>query len=54
MNRVREDIAFVLARRMDNGADFWATPQGSLVKGGPFSTLEAVSGRSAILDNALA
>ncbi len=41
MNRVREDIAFVLARRMDNGADFWATPQGSLVKGGPFSTLEA-------------
>ena len=41
MNRVREDIAFVLARRMDIGADFWATPQGSLVKGGPYSTLEA-------------
>lgn len=41
MNRFADDIAFMLSHRRDNGADFWATPEGSLVKGGPFSTLEA-------------
>ena len=35
------DIAFILARSCDNGAEFWATPDGNLIKGGPFSTLEA-------------
>jgi len=41
VNLYEADIAFMLSHRGDNGADFWATPQGSLVKGGPFSTLEA-------------
>jgi hypothetical protein len=36
------DVAAVLARRYDNGADLWATPDGGLIKGGPFSTLGAV------------
>ena len=36
-----EDIDYILSKRLDNGADYWATPEGSLVKGGPFSTLEA-------------
>lgn len=35
------DIESILATRHDNGADFWATPDGRLAKGGPFSTLEA-------------
>lgn len=35
------DVAVVLARRHDNGADYWATPDGRLAKGGPFSTLGA-------------
>ena len=41
MNPYEADIAFLLSHRGDNGADFWATPEGNLVKGGPFSTLEA-------------
>ena len=36
------DQEAILSRRGINGADFWATPEGNLVKGGPFSTLEAV------------
>ena len=43
MNRYDADIAVLLSHRGDNGADFWATPEGSLVKGGPFSTLEAAN-----------
>lgn len=35
------DVEAILARRHDNGADFWATPDRRLSKGGPFSTLEA-------------
>ena len=35
------DIAFILERSRDNGAECWATPDGNLMKGGPFSTLEA-------------
>jgi hypothetical protein len=35
------DVEAILATRGDNGADFWATPDGRLSKGGPFSTLEA-------------
>ncbi len=37
----RSDVAAILARRTDNGADYWATPDGRLAKGGPFSTLGA-------------
>jgi hypothetical protein len=35
------DVEAILATRRGNGADFWATPDGRLSKGGPFSTLEA-------------
>jgi hypothetical protein len=35
------DIEHVLYHSRDNGAAFWATPEGNLIKGGPFSTLEA-------------
>jgi len=35
------DVAAILARRHDNGADYWATPDRGLIKGGPFSTLGA-------------
>lgn len=36
----RSDVDAILAKRHDNGADLWATPQGSLVKGSPFTTLD--------------
>ena len=36
------DVAAILARRHDNGADHWTTPDRKLAKGGPFSTLGAV------------
>lgn len=39
---VRADVDAVVARRHDQGGDFWATPDGKLAKGGPFSTLGAV------------
>lgn len=35
------DVEAILATRRDNGADYWATPDRRLSKGGPFSTLEA-------------
>lgn len=36
-----DDIAYILSNSCDNGAEFWATPDGNLMKGGPFSTLES-------------
>lgn len=39
--RYQADVEAILATRHDNGADFWATPDRRLSKGGPFSTLEA-------------
>ncbi|MEN6635249.1 MAG: prenyltransferase [Clostridiaceae bacterium] len=35
------DIEAILSHGGDNGALFWATPDHYLIKGGPFSTLEA-------------
>jgi hypothetical protein len=35
------DVAAILAQRTANGADYWATPDGRLAKGGPLSTLGA-------------
>ena len=35
------DVEAIVATRRDNGADYWATPDLRLSKGGPFSTLEA-------------
>lgn len=40
--RYLPDIDAVLARRHDNGADYWATPDGRLGVGEPFSTLTAL------------
>ena len=37
-----KDVEAVLARRHDNGGDFWASQDGRLGKGGPFSTLESL------------
>ena len=36
-----DDIQYIIDRSRDNGGDLWATPDGNLIKGGPFSTLEA-------------
>ncbi|MAG37046.1 MAG: prenyltransferase [Dehalococcoidia bacterium] len=36
------DIEGVLAKRHDNGGDFWASADGRLAVGSPFSTLEAL------------
>jgi hypothetical protein len=35
----KSDVEAILAKRYDNGADHWATPDKRLSKGGPFSTL---------------
>ena len=37
-----EDLEQVLATRHDNGADYWATADGRIGVGGPFSTLESL------------
>ena len=36
------DIDFVLSKRHDNGADFWATPDGRIGVGDPFSTIHSL------------
>ena len=41
MERFEADIQAILSHRHDNGADFWATPDGRLLKGSPFTTLES-------------
>ncbi|WP_205791748.1 hypothetical protein [Microbacterium sulfonylureivorans] len=38
--RYGPDIDAILARRYDNGADYWATPDGGISKGSPFTTLD--------------
>ena len=35
------DIEAILSRRHDNGGELWATPDGRLLKGSPFTTLES-------------
>ena len=39
--RYASDIEAIIARRHDNGADCWATPDGQINKGSPFSTLDS-------------
>lgn len=34
-----QDAEMILSHRSDNGADLWATPDGNLIKGAPFSTI---------------
>jgi len=38
----RADIDAILARRHDNGADFWATPDGRVYVGNPYSTISSL------------
>jgi len=40
--KYQADIDAILARRHDNGADFWATSDGRLAVGDPFSTLTSL------------
>jgi len=40
--RDRDDVETILAKRHDNGADFWATSGGRWGKGSPFSTFDCV------------
>ncbi len=37
----KSDVDAILARRHDNGGDYWATPDRRLIKGSPFTTLES-------------
>ncbi len=39
MGEFTSDIEAILARRRDNGADFWASPEGKIYVGNPFSTI---------------
>lgn len=41
--KYQSDIEAILAKRHDNGADYWATPDKRLMKGSPFTTLECAS-----------
>jgi hypothetical protein len=38
----QSDIDSILARRNDNGADFWATPDGRIYVGNPYSTIASL------------
>ena len=38
----RDDVRAILRRRRDNGADFWATPDGRWGTGSPYSTFDCV------------
>lgn len=42
MDMANPDIDAILARRHDNGADYWATPDGKIYVGNPFSTLSSL------------
>lgn len=39
MKKYQADVDAILAKRYDNGADYWTTPDKRLCKGSPFSTL---------------
>ncbi len=39
----RPDVEAILSHRYDNGADYWATADGKLLKGAPYTTLESAS-----------
>ena len=36
----QSDLNAILARRRDNGDDFWSTPDGKIGKGSPFATVD--------------
>lgn len=37
----QSDVDMILAKRYDNGGDYWATLDKRLIKGSPFTTLES-------------
>ncbi len=39
----QSDVNAILAKRYDNGGDYWATPDKRLMKGSPFSTFDCAS-----------
>ena len=39
--RYQADVDTIMAKRYDNGWDYWTTPDKRLIKGAPFSTLES-------------
>lgn len=39
IKQYEDDVNAILAKRYDNGADFWTTPDKRLCKGSPYSTL---------------
>jgi len=41
-NQHKHDIEAILAKRYDNGGDYWASKDGRLAVGHPFSTLTCV------------
>lgn len=41
-NPYQTDIESILAKRHDNGWDYWTTPDKRLIKGSPFTTLDCV------------
>jgi hypothetical protein len=41
-DRYRSDVQAIKAKRHHNGGDFWATPDGRIGKGSPFSTRDCV------------
>jgi hypothetical protein len=41
--KYQDDIEAILAKRYDNGGDYWATSDKRLMKGSPFTTLECAS-----------
>ena len=43
MSGQQSDIEEILSRRRDNGADYWATPDGRIYVGNPFSTIGCLS-----------
>lgn len=36
----QSDLEAIMAKRHDNGGDYWATPDRRLIKGSPFTTLD--------------
>lgn len=42
MSGHESDIESILARRCDNGGDFWGTPDGRVYVGNPFSTISSL------------
>ena len=42
-HQCQADIEAILERRHDNGGDYWATPDGRLYVGNPFSTLSSLA-----------